>query len=309
MSTSAPKVQRLTCVGVDTVRVCDRSVEQAQGHLAVAVLGPDDEGEVERAVVVGPSHRAQVADDLGLPSTATKPRGPFVRRRRGRATPRRRTRGARRAARRSSRDRVRSRAPSGVRAGRTRTSTMWAEGSVGPWPLRAAARAKKARKPRGAAATGRARSSSGWRRSTRAPPPSSARLHHDSPFQLLIATILSAQCTDEMVNKVTPAVFARYPTPADLAAANPLELEELVHSTGFFRSKAKNLIGMGASARRALRRRGAHRARGPRDAPRRRPQDRQRDPVRGVRPARPPRRHPRRPAVDPPRPHHRDRSR
>jgi len=78
--------------------------------------------------------------------------------------------------------------------------------------------------------------------------PGSARdlcaLRHDDPFQLLAATILSAQCTDEMVNKVTPAVFARYPTLADLAAANPVELEDLVHSTGFFRSKAKNLIGM-----------------------------------------------------------------
>jgi endonuclease-3 len=69
-------------------------------------------------------------------------------------------------------------------------------------------------------------------------------LVHDTPFELLIATILSAQCTDEMVNKVAPAVFARYPTPADLAAANPVELEEMVHSTGFFRSKTKNLIGM-----------------------------------------------------------------
>jgi len=69
-------------------------------------------------------------------------------------------------------------------------------------------------------------------------------LVHDTPFELLIATILSAQSTDEMVNKVTPRVFARYPSPSDLAAADPAELEELVHSTGFFRSKAKNLIGM-----------------------------------------------------------------
>ncbi len=78
--------------------------------------------------------------------------------------------------------------------------------------------------------------------------PGSARdlcaLVHDNPFQLLVATILSAQCTDEMVNKVTPNVFARYPTPAELAAAEPDELEELVRSTGFFRSKTKNLIGM-----------------------------------------------------------------
>jgi endonuclease-3 len=69
-------------------------------------------------------------------------------------------------------------------------------------------------------------------------------LVHDDPFQLLVATILSAQSTDETVNKVTPALFARYPTAADLAEANPEELEALIHSTGFFRSKAKNLIGM-----------------------------------------------------------------
>lgn len=69
-------------------------------------------------------------------------------------------------------------------------------------------------------------------------------LRHTNPFELLVATILSAQCTDERVNLVTPAVFARYPTPADLAAADPAELEKMIQSTGFFRSKTKNLIGM-----------------------------------------------------------------
>ena len=69
-------------------------------------------------------------------------------------------------------------------------------------------------------------------------------LVHANPFQLLIATILSAQSTDVMVNKVTPAVFARYPTPADLAHADPGELEELIRPSGFFRSKARSLIGM-----------------------------------------------------------------
>jgi endonuclease-3 len=59
-----------------------------------------------------------------------------------------------------------------------------------------------------------------------------------------VATILSAQSTDETVNKVTPAVFERYPTPEDLANANPEELEKLIYPTGFFRSKAKSLIGM-----------------------------------------------------------------
>ena len=75
-------------------------------------------------------------------------------------------------------------------------------------------------------------------------PDARCALTHANAYQLLVATILSAQCTDERVNMVTPAVFARYPTPADLAGADPEELEELVRSTGFFHSKAKNLIGM-----------------------------------------------------------------
>lgn len=75
-------------------------------------------------------------------------------------------------------------------------------------------------------------------------PDARCALVHDSPYQLLVATILSAQCTDEMVNKVTPALFRRYPTPADLAAADPDELEGLIHSTGFYRSKARNLSAM-----------------------------------------------------------------
>jgi len=70
-----------------------------------------------------------------------------------------------------------------------------------------------------------------------------ALVHHDA-FQLLAATILSAQSTDEMVNKTTPALFARYPTAADLADANPDELESLIRSTGFFHSKARSLLGM-----------------------------------------------------------------
>ncbi len=69
-------------------------------------------------------------------------------------------------------------------------------------------------------------------------------LVHDSPFQLLAATIMSAQTTDEMVNQVTPALFARYPTPSDLAHANPEVVEELIHATGFFRQKTKSIIGM-----------------------------------------------------------------
>ena len=69
-------------------------------------------------------------------------------------------------------------------------------------------------------------------------------LDHEDPFQLLAATILSAQSTDKMVNSVTPALFARYPDAASLAAADPLVVEELVHATGFFRQKTKSLLGM-----------------------------------------------------------------
>ena len=69
-------------------------------------------------------------------------------------------------------------------------------------------------------------------------------LNHKSPFQLLVATILSAQCTDERVNLVTPVLFAKYPTAMELAQARQEELEDIVRSTGFFRNKATNLIGM-----------------------------------------------------------------
>ncbi len=69
-------------------------------------------------------------------------------------------------------------------------------------------------------------------------------LDHASPFQLLAAVILSAQCTDARVNQVTPALFAAFPDAAAMAHANFTELEELIHSTGFFRAKAKSLRGM-----------------------------------------------------------------
>lgn len=69
-------------------------------------------------------------------------------------------------------------------------------------------------------------------------------LDYRNPYELLTATILSAQCTDETVNKVTPALFAKYPTPALLAAASQDSVERLIYSTGFYRNKAKNLRGM-----------------------------------------------------------------
>jgi endonuclease-3 len=72
-------------------------------------------------------------------------------------------------------------------------------------------------------------------------PDAKCALDFGSPLQLLIATILSAQCTDERVNLTTPALFARYPDAAAFAAAEPAELEALIHSTGFFRQKAKSI--------------------------------------------------------------------
>jgi len=70
-------------------------------------------------------------------------------------------------------------------------------------------------------------------------------LDHCSPWELLVATILSAQCTDQRVNQVTPSLFLRYRQPAELAAANLPELEQIIRSTGFFKNKAKHLVACG----------------------------------------------------------------
>ncbi len=75
-------------------------------------------------------------------------------------------------------------------------------------------------------------------------PQAICELDHDSAFQLLVATILSAQCTDKRVNMVTPDLFAAYPTPEDLAEAPLAHVEELIRSTGFFATKARNIVGM-----------------------------------------------------------------
>ncbi|MFD4989031.1 endonuclease III [Streptomyces sp. NPDC058374] len=74
-------------------------------------------------------------------------------------------------------------------------------------------------------------------------------LDFEDPFQLLVATVLSAQTTDLRVNQTTPALFAKYPTPEDLAAAVPEELEETIRPTGFFRAKARSLLGLSAALR------------------------------------------------------------
>jgi endonuclease-3 len=76
-------------------------------------------------------------------------------------------------------------------------------------------------------------------------PDAACELRHTNALELLVATILSAQCTDQRVNRVTPALFAKYETAADYAKADPAQLELLIRSTGFFRNKAKAIIGLG----------------------------------------------------------------
>ena len=78
-------------------------------------------------------------------------------------------------------------------------------------------------------------------------PDAKCALDHRNPFELTVATILSAQCTDVMVNKVTPALFARYPDARSMADADPEALQQMIKSTGFFRNKSKSLLGMSAA--------------------------------------------------------------
>lgn len=73
--------------------------------------------------------------------------------------------------------------------------------------------------------------------------PAECALTHENPFQLLVATILSAQCTDERVNQVTPTLFAKYPDAASFATARQSDIEKLIYSTGFFRAKSKSILG------------------------------------------------------------------
>ncbi|HEY7387476.1 MAG TPA: endonuclease III [Bryobacteraceae bacterium] len=74
-------------------------------------------------------------------------------------------------------------------------------------------------------------------------PAATCALHHHNPWELLVATILSAQCTDKRVNEVTPGLFAKYPTPQDFAALRPEVLANDIRSTGFFNNKAKSIVG------------------------------------------------------------------
>jgi len=85
-----------------------------------------------------------------------------------------------------------------------------------------------------------------YNRLSAAYPDAKCALDHRNPYELLVATILSAQCTDKRVNMVTPALFTKYPDATSLAAAKPEELEAMIKSTGFFRNKTKSLLGMSA---------------------------------------------------------------
>ena len=98
-------------------------------------------------------------------------------------------------------------------------------------------------KPPKTAADRRARVSEILRRLESMYPGATCALRHQSPWQLLVATILSAQCTDKRVNEVTPGLFEKYPTPQDFAAVRPETLANDIRSTGFFNNKAKSVVG------------------------------------------------------------------
>ena len=111
--------------------------------------------------------------------------------------------------------------------------------------MRAAGIVAKSRKAKRPAPSGQdpARVREIVKRLEKAYPEAQCALHHRNAWELLVATILSAQCTDERVNKVTPELFRKYPTPQDFAALRPELLEQDIHSTGFFRSKTKYILG------------------------------------------------------------------
>ena len=104
---------------------------------------------------------------------------------------------------------------------------------------------KRARKPAGKRfAPAAQRAPEIYERLEREYPDAECALDHRNPYELLVATILSAQCTDKRVNMVTPALFEKYPDPQAMSVARPETLEEMIKSTGFFRNKSKSLLGM-----------------------------------------------------------------
>lgn len=111
-------------------------------------------------------------------------------------------------------------------------------------PTKKSAPVKKIAKLRESKDQKQARAKEIYKRFRKAYPDAHCALDYRDPYELLVATILSAQCTDVRVNMVTPALFAKYPSADELAGAKTEELEELIRSTGFFRNKAKSLLGM-----------------------------------------------------------------
>jgi endonuclease III len=130
---------------------------------------------------------------------------------------------------------------------RSHEGTQAHSGTKQERPARATARGatpSKSKWPRETAEQRRARAERLLAKLRAAYPEATCALHHRSALELLVATILSAQCTDERVNLVTPDLFRRYPDARALAAADPAELEAAIRSTGFFRNKTKSLLGM-----------------------------------------------------------------
>ena len=151
---------------------------------------------------------------------------------------------------------------SGVRAGSARTATMEAEGSVGAWPPPTTPKRRQRRHANRVVLRNALRPwSSACATSTREPRPSCARWSTRIRSSCLWPRSSRPNAPTRWSTRSRPRYSPAIPTAADLAAANPLELEELVHSTGFFRSKAKNLIGMGDALDEPLRRRGPDGAR------------------------------------------------
>jgi endonuclease-3 len=128
-------------------------------------------------------------------------------------------------------------------AGRT-TSRPRGKSATRSRPKPAKARTRQARRGRESAEARRGRAVEIFRRLSRQYPEAACALDHKNPYQLLVATILSAQCTDARVNLVTPVLFARYPRPVDLARARHSEVEKIIQSTGFYRMKTRSLIAM-----------------------------------------------------------------
>jgi endonuclease III len=122
-----------------------------------------------------------------------------------------------------------------------------ARGGTGRRPGAAVPRTKAKAPKRRRFAPPKERAPEIYRRLEQEYPDARCALDHRNPYELLVATILSAQCTDKRVNMVTPALFAKYPDPDAMAVAKPEELEEMIRSTGFFRNKTKSLLGMSSA--------------------------------------------------------------